>query len=170
MYEQLGYYFVTFRALDETYFRYSEVSSPASLSAAASSSSLQQTTSSTHGSKVPNQISPSEKVFLQEPSEATDSEKAAGRQLLGQRPKSEHGIFDASQHEGGLAAKKRGKVEIVEGPKEGVEGVGVGAVNVYMVVFGDGIISVRARKHPCSNAADEGTSSISKISTNTSIV
>jgi hypothetical protein len=41
--------------------------------------------------------------------------------------------------------KKKGRVDIVEGVggKEGVEGVSVGAINVYLVVFGDGIISVR---------------------------
>jgi hypothetical protein len=40
--------------------------------------------------------------------------------------------------------KKRGRVDIVEGVggKEGVEGVSVGAVNVYLVVFSGGIISV----------------------------
>lgn len=38
----------------------------------------------------------------------------------------------------------RGKLEIMEGVggKEGVEGVGVGAVNLYLVVYEDGIISV----------------------------
>ncbi len=41
------------------------------------------------------------------------------------------------------ADKSLEKVEIVEDNpgKEGLEGVGVGAVNVYLVVFADGIIS-----------------------------
>jgi len=45
----------------------------------------------------------------------------------------------------GASSGRRGRVDIVEGVggKEGVEGVGVGAVNLYLVVFGDGIISVR---------------------------
>ncbi len=40
--------------------------------------------------------------------------------------------------------KGREKVEIVENNpgKEGLEGVGVGGVNVYLVVFEDGIVSV----------------------------
>ena len=44
--------------------------------------------------------------------------------------------------------RKRGRVDIVEGVggKEGVEGVGVGAINLYLVVFGDGIISVSLKK------------------------
>ena len=45
------------------------------------------------------------------------------------------------------ATKGEEKVEIVEeNPgKEGLEGVGVGAVNVYLAVFADGIISVSQR-------------------------
>lgn len=44
---------------------------------------------------------------------------------------------------GKLAGIKE-KVEIVEDNpgKEGLEGLGVGAVNVYLVVFADGIVSV----------------------------
>ncbi|ORY26334.1 hypothetical protein BCR39DRAFT_498322 [Naematelia encephala] len=44
---------------------------------------------------------------------------------------------------GKLAGKSGEKVEIVEDNpgKEGLEGVGVGAVNVYIVVFADGIVS-----------------------------
>lgn len=39
---------------------------------------------------------------------------------------------------------RKGRLEIVEGVggKEGVEGVGVGAVNLYLVIYQDGIISV----------------------------
>jgi magnesium transporter len=45
---------------------------------------------------------------------------------------------------GKLASRTDEKVEIVEDNpgKEGLEGVGVGAVNVYLVVFADGIVSV----------------------------
>ena len=143
MYEQLGYYFLTFRALDETYFRYSEVSSASSSSAAASSSSLlHRTLSGSSGGKPTRQGTPDEKASLANGESADIVEKGESVVLPSKETKSEHGIFDAAHHEGGLAAKRRGKVEIVEGPKEGVEGVGVGAVNVYMVVFGDGIISV----------------------------
>lgn len=43
-----------------------------------------------------------------------------------------------------MTGKMGEKVEIIEDRpgKEGLEGVGVGAVNVYLVVFADGIISV----------------------------
>ncbi len=45
---------------------------------------------------------------------------------------------------GKATAKEGEKVEIVEDNpgKEGLEGVGVGAVNLYLVVFADGIVSV----------------------------
>lgn len=46
--------------------------------------------------------------------------------------------------QGKMAGKMGEKVEIIEDRpgEEGLEGVGVGAVNVYLVVFADGIISV----------------------------
>lgn len=74
----LGYYFIVFRALDESYFKY------------------------------------------------TGGNGGEGR-------------------EGGTKDGRKARVDIVEGVggKEGVEGVGVGAVNIYLVVFRDGILSVR---------------------------
>lgn len=53
---------------------------------------------------------------------------------------------DAStgHQDGPVKARTPGRLEIVEGVggKEGVEGVGVGAVNLYLVIYQDGIISV----------------------------
>lgn len=96
----LGYYFIVFRALDESYFRYTSTSQPGSPSS--SSSTLD---------------------------EKKEVRPAAPEEV---RP------------------KQRGRVDIVEGVggKEGVEGVGVGAVNMYLVVFGDGILSV---SDPCAS-------------------
>lgn len=53
--------------------------------------------------------------------------------------------------------RRRGKVEIVEDRpgKEGLEGVGVGAVNVYLVVFKDGIISVSPLRRGGNVEGDE---------------
>ncbi|GAA6059747.1 hypothetical protein JCM10212_001955 [Sporobolomyces blumeae] len=78
----LGYYFIVFRALDESYFKYT----------------------------------------------SADSSSGKGS--------------DSSSVPGPSTAR-RGRVDIVEGVggKEGVEGVGVGAINLYLVVFGDGILS-----------------------------
>lgn len=96
----LGYYFIVFRALDESYFRYtSPTASPSSSSAA---------------------------VDEMAGGAGTDDEKARTAGIPG------------------ASSGRRGRVDIVEGVggKEGVEGVGVGAVNLYLVVFGDGILSV----------------------------
>lgn len=83
----LGYYFVVFRALDESYFRYTS------------------------------------------PPEVTES----GTDGKGKGKDSDR-----------TGKTSKGRVDLVEGVggKEGVEGVSVGAVNLYLVVFPDGIISV----------------------------
>ncbi|GAA5921222.1 hypothetical protein JCM1841_001639 [Sporobolomyces salmonicolor] len=79
LFPSLGYYFIVFRALDESYFRYTLPDGPAA--------------------------SP----------EGPD----------------------------GASRGRKAKVDIVEGVggKEGVEGVGEGAINLYLLVFGDGILS-----------------------------
>ncbi len=95
----LGYYFIVFRALDESYFKYTSTSQPTS--PAGSSSTL-------------------------------DEKRDDGRSE------------DPSSSPETTQPRQRGRVDIVEGVggKEGVEGVGVGAVNMYLIVFGDGILSV----------------------------
>lgn len=77
VFENLGYHFIVFRAIDETYFKY--------------------TAPETH----------SKSGYLQ------------GR-------------------------RSRGRLEIVEDHpgKGGLEGLGVGGLNVYIVVFADGVVSV----------------------------
>lgn len=95
----LGYYFIVFRALDETYFQYtSPDATPSSSTENVGDSAEQQKT------------------------RKRESEQLAG-----------------------ASSGRKGRVDIVEGVggKEGVEGVGVGAVNLYLVVFADGILSVR---------------------------
>lgn len=92
----LGYYFIVFRALDETYYKYtSPVTAPANVENLATAA---------------------------------------------------QGGESAREKEDGYVEGRRGRarVDIVEGVggKEGVEGVGVGAVNLYLVVFADGILSV----------------------------
>lgn len=97
----LGYYFIVFRALDESYFHYT---SPEATP-----------TSST---------------------ENVDATSAAEQQKTRKRE---------NEQLAGASSGRKGRVDIVEGVggKEGVEGVGVGAVNMYLVVFADGILSVR---------------------------
>lgn len=52
--------------------------------------------------------------------------------------------------------KGRGRVEIVEDRpgKEGLEGVGVGGINLYIVVMPDGVVSVRSARQMIQGAAD----------------
>ena len=92
LFENLGYYLIVFRAIDESYFKYT----------------------------APEAVEPSTKkkgLLSRKNQNETDREKAVSG---------------------------KGTVEIVEtNPgKEGLEGVGVGAINVYLVVFADGIVSV----------------------------
>ena len=103
-FDRLGYQFVAFRALDESYFRYSEVSSSPALSPQSSDASS-HTVDEKGGSDG--------SVHDEKP---VPSQKGAGR----------------------------GKLDIVEGVggKEGVEGVGVGAINLYFCIYEDGILSV----------------------------
>lgn len=101
----LGYYFIVFRALDESYFRYTSPSVSATSSPSTSAADESDGTTET-------------------------AEKADAASLAAM----------------GFSSARRGRVDIVEGVggKEGVEGVGVGAINLYLIVFGDGIISVRS--------------------------
>lgn len=140
--EALGYYFVAFRALDETYFRYSAVS-PSS----ASTMSASTTMSSTHRGRPNGPFQPGQpaNTMGQSKSSSELSEKTGLQHRSTGRNSSEKQRARDDDDNQTLSGKpKKWKVEIVEGAKEGVEGVGVGAVNVYMVVFGDGIITVSA--------------------------
>lgn len=96
----LGYYFIVFRALDETYFQYT--------------------------SPEPTPNNSTEDVG--DSAEQRTTRKREGEQVAG------------------ASSGRKGRVDIVEGVggKEGVEGVGVGAVNMYLIVFADGILSVSA--------------------------
>lgn len=103
----LGYYFIIFRALDETYYKYtSPVTPPANIENLAAASEAANTV-------------------------------GASMQAVEEESKS-------------IGGRARGRVDIVErvGGKEGVEGVGVGAVNLYIVVFADGIVSVSRHATP----------------------
>jgi magnesium transporter len=135
-YEQLGYYFVAFRALDETYFKYSE-------DTASSLSSSTSKTSSTEGVSSKDDLSDDVKVVSSESSDMNGNGHSVGKSGKTSPEILEKSLASSSDDTRPEKAKrKKGIVEIVEGHKEGVEGAGVGAVNMYLVVFGDGIISV----------------------------
>lgn len=130
--EALGYYFIAFRALDETYFRYTEVFSNAS----GSSKGEPSPSSSETGSMTEHKSAMGFLPNLKEKKSFDATEGAGRKSIVSEKAKDDEDNFTLS------GKPKKWKVEIVEGAKEGVEGVGVGALNVYFAVFGDGIISV----------------------------
>jgi len=117
----LGYYFVVIRALDEEYFKY------------------------TPGSAM-TLVGAGEKVILEKP--AMTESPPFGPHPPGNKDKEgRRRGWGMGRGTGKNASKEGEKVEIVEDNpgKEGLEGVGVGALNVYLVVFADGVVSVSAR-------------------------
>lgn len=139
-YEQLGYYFVAFRALDETYFKYSEESSSTSSPSTSKTSSREDGSGSTL-TKVTSWLGNGKGTDI----DTGHLENGKGKSSPDVEEKS---LAASEESRSGSAKRKKGIVEIVEGHKEGVEGAGVGAVNVYLVVFGDGIISVSSASLP----------------------
>lgn len=125
-FERLGYYLISFRAIDESYFRYTD--EPLSTSSSHSPSIL-----SPNAPPADPTLGPTNSDLPGNPSKEPVLISADGVGTAGGR--------------GWRNGKRRGRVEIQEDRpgKEGLEGVGVGAVNVYLVVFRDGIISVSRR-------------------------
>ncbi|WWC69892.1 uncharacterized protein I206_103835 [Kwoniella pini CBS 10737] len=119
-FDTLGYYFLVVRALDESYFKYTPGS------ASSSGLTLAQPPPIRTADSVPE-------TYEMHPTDNRESEKKEGRRRG----------WGMGRATGKNAAKEGEKVEIVEDNpgKEGLEGVGVGAVNVYLVVFADGIVS-----------------------------
>lgn len=138
-YEQLGYYFIAFRALDETYFKYSDGSATLSPSSSSNGSKIssREGLSSNDGSD-DTKVGSSPTLGLNEDRTANGKTGKASPEI------EEKSLASSTDANSDKTRKRKGLVEIVEGHKEGVEGAGVGAVNVYLVVFGDGIISVGA--------------------------
>lgn len=118
-FDALGYYFIVFRALDEKYFKTTTTSSPTP-------------------SPGPIPVSPEKESLGKTDSPPPEAE--IKREMKGE------GAADTVPAVRREKGRGRTNVEIVEGVggKEGVEGVGVGAVNLYLVVFADGILSVSA--------------------------
>lgn len=144
-YEQLGYYFVAFRALDETYFKYSEDTASSLLSSTSK-------TSSTEGASSKDDVSDDIKVVPSKSPEMDGNGHSNGKGGGNNSPEILEKSLPSSTSDDNRpekAKRKKGIVEIVEGHKEGVEGAGVGAVNMYLVVFGDGIISVSEHLQYC---------------------
>lgn len=116
-FDRLGYYFVAVRALDEGYFKYTPGSAT---SLVGPGQAVEKVTFTVNGS--PELKPDSEEKKKEGRRRGWGMGRAAGKQ----------------------SEKEGEKVEIVEDNpgKEGLEGVGVGAVNLYLAVFADGIVSV----------------------------
>ena len=120
-FDRLGYYFVVIRALDEEYFKYTPGSATTLVGAG-------------------------EKVILEKPA-MTGSPTLAPNTPGNKDKEGRRRGWGMGRATGKNASKEGEKVEIVEDNpgKEGLEGVGVGALNVYLVVFADGVVSVGVR-------------------------
>ncbi|TYJ51764.1 hypothetical protein B9479_007656 [Cryptococcus floricola] len=137
-FDKLGYYLIVIRALDESYFKYTP------------GSSVPQPTPTTTTTKVPPApTSPEEKTFNEKEKEKTaaEGEKLAtpdnDMEDLERKKEGRRRGWGMGRAQGRMVSKTGEKVEIIEDRpgKEGLEGVGVGAVNVYLVVLADGIVS-----------------------------
>lgn len=118
MFDSLGYYFVVVRAIDERYFKYTSASGVRTQESLTKSLQTQESDGSIQMQELPRTAPPSTEEDVQEKGHLKGSEEAHNS---AQKP----------------------RVDIIEGigGKEGVEGVGVGAINMYLVVFSHGVIS-----------------------------
>jgi Mg2+ and Co2+ transporter CorA len=137
MYSKLGYYFIVVRALDEQYFKYTPGSSGppgADLAAAAAAAARQAAAADGNGKQKPGSGT----------GDGTAPDLVTGHHDAAKRKERTRRGWGFGRATGRAASKVGEKVEIVEDNpgKEGLEGVGVGGVNLYLVVFADGIVSV----------------------------
>ncbi|CAK9781178.1 hypothetical protein CC85DRAFT_266265 [Cutaneotrichosporon oleaginosum] len=110
-FDALGYYFVAVRALDEQYFKYT-----------------------------PGSVDAPPGAEITTPGHHVEEHEHAGPEKKKERQRRGWGFGRAT---GRTASKAGEKVEIVEDHpgKEGLEGVAVGGINLYLAVFADGIVS-----------------------------
>ena len=137
-FEGLGYYFICARALDEGYFKYTPgnpnatTSSPPTFKPKPKPTKANENKNSRRSSAAPVKDTGS-RDFTGDSGDAKKDRRHTG-----------WGLGKAADKWSELTGVGREKVEIIEDNpgKEGLEGVGVGAVNIYLVVFADGILSV----------------------------
>lgn len=172
VFDTLGYYFVVFRAIDERYFRYTSASASTlglgvnsrveSSGTDADSSPVMKEkfispSSSLHQGGLPFEAARGEKRGLptlreesfemkEMSSDSSQRTKAGEKHEDGKLDQDWKGEKDESGSPNFSRRRHGGKarVDIIEGVdgKEGIEGVSVGAVNLYLIVFAHGVISV----------------------------
>ncbi|WVQ75660.1 hypothetical protein IAR50_005289 [Cryptococcus sp. DSM 104548] len=126
-FDKLGYYLIVIRALDESYFKYTP------------GSSVPQPTTT----KVSEKPTSPEEHALNEKETVEVGPATPDLEELEYKKEGRRRGWGMGRAQGKMASKTGEKVEIIEDRpgKEGLEGVGVGAVNVYLVVLADGIVS-----------------------------
>ncbi|KAE8537631.1 hypothetical protein D1P53_005687 [Cryptococcus gattii VGV] len=151
-FDKLGYYFLVVRALDENYFKYTPGSSVPSPSIPS------QERNGKGGNAQTSESISTEKELIDEKdglgqgadgrwrgnsSEDGSDQRQDVEGLEYKKSERRRRGWGMGRAQGKMAGKMGEKVEIIEDRpgEEGLEGVGVGAVNVYLVVFADGIIS-----------------------------
>lgn len=136
IFEGLGYYFICARALDEGYFKYTPGNPTASGTTTASPPTFRPR-DRRRSSTVPDKATDAPDVTT------NDGVAKKHRHRTGWGLGKTADMLTTTLNLGGAGGGKE-KVEIIEDNpgKEGLEGVGVGAVNIYLVVFADGILSV----------------------------
>ncbi|WVQ79655.1 hypothetical protein IAT38_001755 [Cryptococcus sp. DSM 104549] len=122
IFDKLGYYFLVVRSLDESYFKYTP----------GTSNVLAATFDKSRDPRSPSEKGTPGEMGMEQDREGVESKVEGRRRGWGM-----------GRATGKMATKSGEKVEIIEDRpgKEGLEGVGVGAVNVYLVVFADGVVS-----------------------------
>lgn len=171
VFDRLGYYFLVLRAIDERYFKYTSASASTlglNLPGSVASSSPPQMKEKSEGLSEEVRGSPTsgnlnekrsrklsthrEESFEMKDlsSGSSDNTQTASREKKGLQDFSDEKLGEGSPD---LPQKREGKarVDIIDGVngKEGIEGVSVGAVNLYLIVFAHGVISVSNKLTQC---------------------
>lgn len=140
MFDRLGYYFVVIRAIDERYFKYTSASAATSAATVlGTSASPDKQSQPLYGEQEHGSI---ELKVIGDAVDGTESKLRSSGQESDLKAEEEiSSQEDRASDSAGV--QQRPRVDIIEGTggKEGVEGIGVGAINLYLVVFRHGVIS-----------------------------
>ncbi|CDZ98210.1 Mg2 transporter protein, CorA-like/Zinc transport protein ZntB [Phaffia rhodozyma] len=148
VFSRLDYYLLAIRSIDEAYFKWTDSSPSPSSPPSGQSPSISTTThdpSVTGLQAIP--VDPTlagtnpDLPFQEKPVLVTADGRFVRPEKEASAPESRN--WDSGEGGRGRRGRSAGKVEIVEDRpgKEGLEGVGVGAKNIYLVVLKDGIVS-----------------------------
>lgn len=154
IFSKLGYYFAIVRAIDERYFKYSSQSgktgSPRTFGRGAAPTGGMSATDERSPKSMPIDgdstkagSSQTEKLDGSSREESFEMKEFKGGHISSPPATTAQGINESGEKTSSEPRHGKGKVELMEGVggKEGLEGLSVGACNLYLVVFSHGIIS-----------------------------